>query len=124
MYNDYLSAGVFLIRDEKKSDLFHSGSSWIYNYYAELSEKYPKQCPECNVKADEVMRLIDQEYRADQKTQYQKIIKKADDCFQQQDFLKAKEYYQRAVTFRPSDPYPKQKLKEIDEICSKQPETK
>lgn len=120
LYKDYTSNGSFLIQDSAKSDLFHSGSSWIYNRYDDLGDKYQKTCKECNGKKDEVMRLMDQEIQAAGEIQYQKIIKKADDCFQQRDFLKAKEYYQRAVNFMPSDPYPKNKLEEVDVILAEQ----
>jgi hypothetical protein len=124
LYNDYKTVGPFDIQDRK--NLMHSddGGSWLLNMYVKLGREYPKQCSECKDKATKMMLLIDEEINIEKEIQYQRIIKKADDCFQQKDFLKAKEYYQRAVTFRPSDPYPKQKLKEIDEICSKQPETK
>ena len=120
LYNDYINVGPFKIEERVKSNSSDQGSAWLYNNYTALSEKYPKQCRECKTKADDLMRLINKEIQADLEKEYRKVIQKADDCFQQQDFPKAKEYYLRAVNFRPSDPYPKQRLEEIEAILAEQ----
>lgn len=120
--NDYMTIGPFNIQDRKNLKLSDEGSSWLYNMYMKLDIKYPEHCSECKAKAAKMMQLIEDETNVQKEIQYQKIIKKADDCFQQRDFLKAKEYYQRAVNFRPSDPYPKQRLEEVDAILVKQEE--
>lgn len=120
LYTDYMNVGPFNIEEGVKSSSSDQGSFWIYNKYIALREKYPKQCQECKTKADDVMRLINKEIQADMEKEYQKVIQKADDCFQQKDFLKAKEYYTRAVSFRPSDPYPEQKLAEVNSILGEQ----
>lgn len=122
LYNDYKTVGPFDIQDRKNLKRSNDGSSWLLNTYIELGQEYPKQCSECKDKATEMMQLINEEIRVEMEIQYQRIIKKADDCFQQRDFLKAKEYYQRAVNFKSSDPYPKQKLQEVDAILEKQEE--
>lgn len=44
---------------------------------------------------------------------YSKLIAKADEKFAGADYESAKDYYQRAVKAKPSDPYPKQRLNEI-----------
>ncbi len=120
LYEDYLNVGSFTVQDGTGSDMYEGGSSWIHNRYMELYDKYPRQCPECKIKADEVTRLIAKELRSEEEVAYRKVIQKADDYFRQQNFLKAKEYYQRAVVFKPSDPYPKQKLEEVDAILAEQ----
>jgi epidermal growth factor receptor substrate 15 len=53
--------------------------------------------------------------------EYDKVIKAGDKNFDKKDYTKSKEYYQRALTFRPNDPYPKKRLKEIDALLNPQP---
>ncbi len=49
---------------------------------------------------------------------YRNILSGADDKFENKNYAKAKELYERAVAQRPADPYPKQRLKEIQNITS------
>ncbi|MEO9532737.1 MAG: hypothetical protein ABJG68_17080 [Crocinitomicaceae bacterium] len=50
--------------------------------------------------------------------QYDKLIKKADEYFNEPNYTKAKSLYQRAVKLKPSDQYPKDQLKAIDKILN------
>lgn len=85
--------------------------------YDNILTKYPsngyanEQAKKCELKLKE-------ERDADLERVYRNIISGADDKFNNKNYTKAKELYERAVTQRPSDPYPKQKLREIQNITS------
>ena len=68
---------------------------------------------------DKVIELdarIKEETQIEIEEQYTKLLRVADQKFAQKDFVAAKELFIRAVTFKPSDPYPLSKIKEIDQI--------
>ena len=69
------------------------------------------QIEEC-VRQEKLLSIaqIDKEYR--------KVIEVADKNFDSATYDKAKEYYSRALMFRENDPYPKQKLAEIEAILN------
>lgn len=50
--------------------------------------------------------------------QYQKLIAKADEYFDQQNYEKSRGLYVRATKLKPSDQYPKDRIKEIDNILN------
>lgn len=50
--------------------------------------------------------------------EYQKLISKADEYFDAQNYEKAKDLYTRATRLKPSDQYPKDRLKEINKILN------
>ena len=52
---------------------------------------------------------------------YQKIIMKGNENFDTKDYKKAKDYYKRALTIRPTDPYPKRRLDEIENLLNPKP---
>jgi tetratricopeptide (TPR) repeat protein len=53
--------------------------------------------------------------------EYRKIVNKGDDNLTNKDYKKAIELYNRALTLRPADPYPKKKLAEIEELLKPKP---
>jgi epidermal growth factor receptor substrate 15 len=55
--------------------------------------------------------------------EYRKLINAADSKFANKDYDKAIEYYTRAISFKSNDPYPKQKLEEIDNVLNPKPIT-
>jgi tetratricopeptide (TPR) repeat protein len=55
---------------------------------------------------------------SDDGKQYKKIISAADKDFDKKNYNKAKEMYERAISLKPNDQYPKDKLKEIDALLN------
>ena len=49
---------------------------------------------------------------------YRKLLGVADEKFNNKDYLKAKEYYERALGIKSNDPYPKKKLEEIERLLN------
>ncbi len=74
------------------------------------SETYPQE--QIDWINQEMQRLADEELNQ----QYQKIIDVANEKFDASDYSKAKELFERAQGMRPSDPYPPQKIAEIEKL--------
>lgn len=62
---------------------------------------------------------VDSEHKS-----YQKIVLKADEKFDAVDYAGAKSLYERALSFKPNDPYPKKKLAEIEDLLNPKPVVK
>jgi epidermal growth factor receptor substrate 15 len=70
-----------------------------------------KQAEECE-RRERLRTTVDEERN------YRKIVDKADLEFNSALYESAQDYYNRALTMRPTDPYPKKKLDEIDAILN------
>ncbi|MNJ84728.1 Tetratricopeptide repeat protein [compost metagenome] len=66
-------------------------------------------------KAENAKRLSEQE-SSDGDQAYQKIIDVGNKAFDEKNYVKAKEMFNRAANFRPADQYPRQKLAKIEEL--------
>ncbi|CAG5077248.1 hypothetical protein [Parvicella tangerina] len=85
------------------------GSGFIRNCYArlhnlKLSDTY------CLEKVAEIDKIITSENQAEANKMYQKVVSKADQYFDANNFSKAVELYERALTFRPEDKAVQEKL--------------
>ncbi|AEA45604.1 hypothetical protein [Fluviicola taffensis] len=106
---DYLAAikkGDDLVAAKKYTDAIQS-----YNAALVLKpyEKLPVE------KAENAKKLSEGE-PSDNDAAYQKIIDVGNKAFEEKNYSKAKDMYNRAIGFRPADPYPKQQLTKIDEL--------
>lgn len=106
---DYLAAikkGDDLVSEKKYLEAIKS-----YNAALVLKpyEKLPVE------KAENAKKLSEQE-SSDGDQAYQKIIDVGNKAFDEKNYVKAKEMFNRAVNFRPADQYPKQKLAKIEEL--------
>jgi len=114
-YTEYIK-----IADDKFTQKDYQSAMEHYKRALEIkpNEMYPKD------QLTKTMKLLDEaqvtQNKVDDEAQYSKIIAAADKCFEGKDYLKAKEYYERAVIFKPSDPYPKAKIAEIEVILKEQ----
>lgn len=100
----------------KKADGLFAAKQWLEakTAYDEVLKNFPddtyaKKQMELAIKNSENEGFI---------KEYQKLIAKADEKFNAKDYDRAKELYTRAITLNASDPYPKQKLKEIDALLN------
>lgn len=69
-------------------------------------------------KVAEVVQLAQQKADEDVNAQYEKIVNKADDYFDKENYQKSLKLYERALTFRSYDKYPKDRIDEIKRILS------
>ena len=101
------------------ADQEFNSSKWsaAKSAYDNILAKFPsnayayEQSKRCEIKLRE-------EADADKERAYRNIISGADDKFDNKNYTKAKELYERASGLRPSDPYPKQRLREIQNITT------
>lgn len=67
-------------------------------------------------RGDECAKLAANVGKLEAEEQYKKLISSADKSFADKNWEKAKDYYNRALKMRKTDPYPKKKLEEIESI--------
>jgi tetratricopeptide (TPR) repeat protein len=77
------------------------------------TEPYPKQ----KIKdIDDILKSKDKE----KESQYKNLISLGDKAYDSEDFLKAKDNFQKALVIKPNEKYPTDKIKEIDNILAEQ----
>lgn len=79
------------------------------------SESYPKQKID---EIDGILAQLAQQRLKDLETNYQKVIAQADAAFNKKDYNLAKDSYKQALTFKPNETYPTQKITEIDRLLA------
>lgn len=118
LYQDYIKNGKFTIQEYANPQLTSSGSSLLYGYYKKLTDKYGKECLECTLRANSLNQQIIEEKNLEQELVYRNLLKVADNYFNEKYFSKAIELYEQAIVFRPSDPYPKDRIIEVKAILA------
>jgi epidermal growth factor receptor substrate 15 len=101
------------------ADQEFNNSQWsnAKSAYDNILSKFPSNAYAYEQSKKAEIKLKEQA-EADKERIYRNLINGADDKFENKNYTKAKELYERAVTQRPSDPYPKQRLKEIQNITN------
>ena len=97
------------------------------NHYLSAKNIYDKEYPnqrieEINLKLNDLKSLSDQ--KASKRSQYEELIKNADQLFTENNFIEAQSKYQEALNLFVNEYYPKKKLSEIklklEEVQSKE----
>ncbi|MEZ4937359.1 MAG: hypothetical protein R2799_07170 [Crocinitomicaceae bacterium] len=112
-YKKVISDADKLYSDQKYSDA-------INKYKEALSIRQNENYPQDQIK--KITELMKSEEAAKNDEQYNKILKVADKYFGEKNYDKAIELYNRALTFKPQEEYPRQKLKEIEDLKVKNAE--
>jgi epidermal growth factor receptor substrate 15 len=115
-----------LLDNQKKSGEFSALRQQADNYFEKGDWKNAKLYYEkaLAVKDDEFCKkqieIINQKMKTEtsdtEQKEYQKIITKANEYFDGKNYEKSKGLYERALSIKPGDAYPKQRLEEIDRI--------
>lgn len=87
------------------------------NKYEEGLQLFPSD-PYVLKQVDEAIRLSKKEGEGLEETAYRKVVDKADEYFAAANYDKAKKLYQRALSLRSYDTYPKDQLDEINRILN------
>jgi len=110
-YRDFLA---------KADEAFFSKDMTIARFYynkaiaIKKDENYPQ------IKLKDIQKLIEQDKLEIQNQDYQKIIDQADQALQAENFSIARFNYNKALTLKPGEKYPKDQLKRIKEALEKQ----
>lgn len=103
----------------KEADGFFSGKEYLgAKSKYEDALKIDPSSTYVKTQIEECIRLERKVSEDEAEREYQKIIAAADKNFDIENYEKAKDYYQRALNNRKDDPYPKQRLNEIESILN------
>lgn len=78
-------------------------------------EEYPKAQLE---KVNKMLKEMAQKKAIEDEKQYKAIIKKADELYDKEQFGNAKKQYQKALSIKPNEKHPKQRIAEIDKMMA------
>jgi hypothetical protein len=104
----------------KADEAFFSKDISISRFYynkalaIKKDENYPR------IKLKDIQKLIEQDRLDQQSQEYQKIIDQADQAMQTENFSIARFNYNKALTMKPEEKYPKDQLKKIREALDNQ----
>lgn len=107
-YNDFI----------QKADNDYEKGEWkkAKESYTAAFNLFNREYPEKRIKeCEDAMKA---ETASTENKQYDKLIRVADEKFKDANYKKAKELYERAIGFKPTDQYPKDQLAEIDKILN------
>ena len=76
-------------------------------------ENYPR------IKLKDIQKLIEQDLRDQENEKYRKLIDDGDQAFEQKNYSIARFNYNKAITMKPNEKYPKDQLKSIKEALDK-----
>ena len=99
-----------------QGDQAKDNKSWeeAKDFYKRAHEIKPEETL-TQTKVNEVNELMDKEKVEEINAQYQKVLDVADKLLSEGNYDKARELYNRAKTMNPTDTYPDQKLKELED---------
>jgi len=91
-------------------------SRFYYNKALSIKrdENYPR------IKLKDIQKLIDQDSHDQESEQYRNIIEQADQAFQLKNYSVARFNYNKALTMKPGEKYPKEQLKKLKEALQNQ----
>jgi hypothetical protein len=76
-------------------------------------EEYPK------IKLKDIQKIIDQDQRDSQNAEYNQLIVQADQAMQAENYSIARFNYNKALSIRPEEKYPKEQLKKMRDLLNK-----
>src|SRR5665648_232746 len=89
-----------------------------FYYYKAISMKKDENYP--RIKLKDIQKLIEQDQRDQQNQQYRKLIEEGEQALQSENFGIARFNYNKALSLKPDEKYPKDQLKRIKEALDKQ----
>lgn len=103
----------------KEANTFFEKRDWSQakNKYSEVVILDPEQ-PFSQARIKECDARLKEEMDAVADKEYKELIASADNNFEKKDFLRSKELFEKANSTRPSDPYPVQKLAELERLLN------